>query len=160
METLTTLERAIRLQNVELFSDLRTDELALVASIASQVHQQSGDVLFRENAPSDALFVVLAGRVEMSRGGQAMFAVGEDETVGNWAFFDDQPSVVTATAVEESWLLKIEGRDFFDLLEDHSEMTPSMFQALFKRVRSLLVGGLGNQQRETVTPPLPKTDAP
>ena len=62
METLTTLERAIRLQKVELFSDLRTDELALVASIASQVRQQSGDVLFRENAPSDALFVVLAGR--------------------------------------------------------------------------------------------------
>ena len=158
MEILTTLERAIRLQKVELFSDLRTDELALVASIASQVHQRSGDVLFRENAPSDALFVVLAGRVEMSRGGQAMIAVGEDETVGNWAFFDDQPSVVTATAVEESWLLKIEGRDFFDLLEDHSEMTPSMFQALFKRVRSLLVPGLGNQQHETVTEPPPKTD--
>ena len=145
METLTTLEKAIRLQKVELFSDLRTDELALVASIASQTQQQPGDILFRENAPSDALFVVLAGRVEMSRGGQAMFSVGEDETVGNWAFFDDQPSVVTATAVEESWLLKIEGQDFFDLLEDHTEMTPSMFQALFKRVRSLLVGGLENQ---------------
>ena len=145
METLTTLERAVRLQKVELFSELRTDELALVASIASQTHQQPGDVLFRENAPSDALFVVLAGRVEMRRGEQVMFSVGEDETVGNWAFFDDQPSVVTATAVEESWLLKIEGQDFFDLLEDHTEMTPSMFQALFKRVRSLLVGGLGNQ---------------
>ena len=79
----------------------------------------------------------------MSRGGQAVFAVGEDDTVGNWAFFDDQPSVVTATAVEDSWLLKIEGQDFFDLLEDHGEMTPSMFRALFKRVRGLLVGGLG-----------------
>lgn len=142
METLTTIERAIRLQKVDLFSELETDELALVASIASQKEYKKGEELFRENGPSDALFVVLSGRIEMSRGGKPVFSVGRDETVGNWAFFDKQPSVVTAKAVEDSWLLKIEGQDFFELLADHTEMTPAMFQALFKRVRSLLVRGL------------------
>ena len=71
-----------------------------------------------------------------------MFTVGPDETVGNWAFFDQQPSVSTATGREDSWLLRIEAQDFFDLLADNTDMMPSMFQALFKRVRSLLVRGL------------------
>ena len=142
METLTTLDRAIRLQKVDLFSELETDELALVASIAARIECQQGDVLFKENAPSNALYVVLSGRIEMSRGGRSMFTVGPDETVGNWAFFDQQPSVSTATAREDSWLLRIEAQDFFDLLADNTDMMPSMFQALFKRVRSLLVRGL------------------
>ena len=74
-----------------------------------------------------------------------MFTVGLDETVGNWAFFDKQPSVSTATASETSWMLRIEAQDFFDLLADNTDMMPSMFQALFKRVRGLLVRGLGEQ---------------
>ena len=145
METLTTLDRAIRLQKVDLFNELETDELALVASIAVQIECQEGEVLFKENAPSNALYVLLSGQIEMSRGGQAMFTVGPDETVGNWAFFDKQPSVSTATASETSWMLRIEAQDFFDLLADNTEMMPSMFQALFKRVRGLLVRGLGEQ---------------
>ena len=142
METLTTLDRAIRLQKVDLFSELETDELALVASIAARIECKQGEVLFKENTPSNALYVVLSGRIEMSRGGQPMFTVGPDETVGNWAFFDQQPSVSTATGREDSWLLRIEAQDFFDLLADNTDMMPSMFQALFKRVRSLLVRGL------------------
>ncbi len=152
METLTTLDRAIRLQKVDLFSELETDELALVASIAAQIECQQGEVLFKENTPSNALYVVLSGRIEMSRGGQPMFTVGADETVGNWAFFDKQPSVSTATASETSWVLRIEAQDFFDLLADNTDMTPSMFQALFKRVRSLLVRGLGEQPAPSAGP--------
>jgi CRP/FNR family transcriptional regulator len=142
MEILTTLDKAIRLQKVELFRDLETDGLALAASIASHVHATGGTVLFQENGPASALYVVLEGRVQLSRGGREIFAVGPGETLGNWALFDDQPSLATATCVEDTWLLKIEREDFFDLLADHADMTQTMFKALVKRVRALLALGL------------------
>jgi CRP-like cAMP-binding protein len=151
METLTTLDRAIRLQKVELFSDLETSMLALLASIATQVEAKRGEVLVEQNRPLSALYVVLDGQIEMSRSGRTMFHVGSDETIGNWALFDEQPSVVTATALEDSSLLRIDREDFFDLLADHSEVTREMFQALFKRVRSLLTKGLGTSA--LTTPP-------
>ena len=69
METLTTLDRAIRLQKVDLFAELETDLLALLASIAKQIPYARGEVLFNEHAPSTALYVVLSGRIQMSRGG-------------------------------------------------------------------------------------------
>ncbi len=143
MENLSTLERAIRLQKVDLFSDLETDLLALLASIAQQIELHPSETLFEEKSPPRALYVVLAGRMEMERGGQPIFTVGTDETIGNWALFDDQPSVVTARAAEETSLLRIDREDFYDLLSDHTEITRKLFQALFKRVRNLLTTGLG-----------------
>ena len=146
METLTTLDKAIRLQKVELFGDMETDALALAASIASQIESPAGSVLFKENGSADALYVVLGGRVQLTRGGRQIVSVGPGETLGNWALFDDQPSVATATCVEDTWLLKIEREDFYDLLADHAEMTQRMFKALVKRVRSLLALGLSAEQ--------------
>ena len=152
MEKLTTLERAIRLQKVELFSDLETSMLALLGSIASQVEIKQGEVLVEQNRPLSTLYVVLSGAIEMSRSGRTMFRVGADETIGNWALFDEQPSVVTAKAIADTSLLRIERDDFFDLLADHSEMTREMFEALFKRVRSLLTKGLGTSSIVTRPP--------
>ena len=146
MENLTTLEKAIRLQKVELFSDLETDSLALAASIATQMHCPPGTVLFKENGSADALYVVLEGRIRLTRGNREIFAAGPGETLGNWALFDDQPSVATATCSENAALLKIEREDFFDLLADHADMTQKMFKALVKRVRSLLALGLTQDQ--------------
>ncbi len=145
MENLTTLDKAIRLQKVELFSDMETDALALAASIAQQLNCSPGTVLFQESGASDALFVVLAGRIQLTRGGREVFSIGPGETLGNWALFDDQPSVATATCAEDTWVLKIEREDFFDLLADHAEMTQRMFKALVKRVRSVLAKGLGGE---------------
>lgn len=146
METLTTLDKAIRLQKVELFSDMETDLLALAASIATQEECAPGKVLFQENGATDALYVVLEGRIRLTRGAREIFSVGPGETLGNWALFDDQPSPATATCVEPSGLLKIEREDFFDLLADHAEMTEKMFKALVKRVRALLALGLTQEQ--------------
>ena len=146
MENLTTLEKAIRLQKVELFGDLETDSLALAASIATQIQCPPGRVLFKESGSADALYVVLEGRIRLTRGNREIFSVGPGETLGNWALFDDQPSVATATCAENTALLKIEREDFFDLLADHADMTQKMFKALVKRVRSLLSLGLTQDQ--------------
>ncbi len=144
METLSTLDRAIKLQKVELFSELETELLALLGSIAEQVSVEPGDTIVEQGSALEALNVVLGGSIQMSRDGKALFSVGEGDTIGNWALFDRQPSVVTATAMEPSWLLKIDREEFYDLLADHSEMTRELFFALFKRVRSLLASGIAS----------------
>jgi CRP-like cAMP-binding protein len=148
MEQLTTLDRAIRLQKVDLFADLQTEPLALVASIAKQIEMPAGHTLVSQDSPIDALYVVLEGKIEMRRGGDVMFTVGSGETIGNWALFDRQQSVVTAIAAEPTELLKIDREDFYDLLAE-SEMTRELFQALFKRVRSLLSAGLAGESGTT-----------
>ena len=144
MDHLTILDRAIRLGKVALFSELETEMLGLAASIATLVTVEPGGALVDVDEPLDALYVVLEGRFEMRRAGRALFTVGPDETIGNWALFDPQPSMARAEAVEPSRLLRIDREDFYDLLADHPEMTRALFFALYKRVRTLLAPGLGD----------------
>lgn len=144
MDELTTLDRAIRLQRVELFEELETEALALIASIAERVGLEPGETLVEEGAVLDAIHVVLEGRLEMLRQGAQLFTVGAGETIGSWALFERRPSMATAKALEPTQLLRIGSEEFYDLLEDNSEMTRELFQALFKRMRTLLSPGLGD----------------
>ena len=151
MEELTTLERAIRLHRVELFSDLGTEMLALVASIARQIEVQQGEKLVEEGGPIPALYTVLEGKIEMRRGDSVVYSISENETLGNWALFDPKPSVVSAIAATNASLLQIDREEFFELLADHSEVTRELFQALFKRVRSLLSPGIDRQEQASAS---------
>ena len=152
MEELTTLERAIRLQRVDLFSDLETEMLALVASIARQIEVKQGEKLVEEGGPISALYTVLEGKIEMRRGASVIYSISSNETLGNWALFDRKPSVVSAIAATDTSLLAIDREEFFELLADHSEVTRELFQALFKRVRSLLSPGIGSLEEGSGTP--------
>ena len=152
MEELTTLERAIRLQRVDLFSDLETEMLALIASIARQIEVKQGEKLVEEGGPISALYTVLEGKIEMRRGASVIYSISSNETLGNWALFDRKPSVVSAIAATDTSLLAIDREEFFELLADHSEVTRELFQALFKRVRSLLSPGIGGLEEGSGTP--------
>jgi CRP/FNR family cyclic AMP-dependent transcriptional regulator len=152
MEELTTLERAIRLQRVDLFSDLETEMLALIASIARQIEVKQGEKLVEEGGPISALYTVLEGKIEMRRGASVIYSISSNETLGNWALFDRKPSVVSAIAATDTSLLAIDREEFFELLADHSEVTRELFQALFKRVRSLLSPGIGGPEEGSGTP--------
>ena len=46
--------------------------------------------------------------------------------------------MMTATALEESQLLKIRSEDFYDLLSDHGEITPVVFRAVIERMNRLI----------------------
>jgi aspartate ammonia-lyase len=55
-----------QLRTCEIFTDLDDDVLALIAPVVEHRRFGPGDPLFRAHAPRDALFVILAGNVEVS----------------------------------------------------------------------------------------------
>jgi len=102
----TTIEKVIFLQNVDVFSHVVTEQLAYIAAIAEEVSYLEKDVIFEVNQESDSMFVVAGGKVKLDRDGEEITTVGEKEAFGTWSLFDDEPRVATATAVEDSLLLR------------------------------------------------------
>lgn len=135
---LTAIEKVILLQNVDVFSGLRTDHLAHLAAITEEVSFLEGTDIYREADPADALYVVIEGKVRLHRSDQEISAADEKEAFGTWALFDREPRVVTATVVEDARLLRIDRDDFFDLLADHVQITQGLLETIVKRFRSLL----------------------
>ncbi len=138
MPELNIVEKVIALEGVELLKNLNPDQLARIASIASEVQVAAGKVILEPDKPLDALYVVLDGSVEIAQHGTPLTLATQNNVLGAWALFDPEPMPVTATAVEDTKLLRIGRDDFYDLLADNMEITASIFSMMVKRFRQLV----------------------
>ncbi len=136
--TLTPVDKVLCLQSVDVFKHATTEMLAFIGSIAQEVLAPKGHVIFRENDVSDAMYAVVRGRVRLDSSGKEVITAGSGQSFGTWALFDNQPRVMTATALEDVHLLKIRSEDFYDLLSDHDEITPVIFRAVIERINRLI----------------------
>lgn len=135
---LTTIEKVIFLQNVDVFSEVPSEQLAFLAAIAEEISVLENDVIYNKDDRSDALFLVLDGNVRLDRDGREITTVGSMEAFGTWALFDDEPRVATATAVADTRLLRIDHDDFYELLADNVEVTRGVLKMMVRRLRGLV----------------------
>ncbi|UCF68941.1 MAG: cyclic nucleotide-binding domain-containing protein, partial [Acidobacteriota bacterium] len=133
-----TIEKLFLLQNIDLLRDAPSAQLALLASIATEIHVDTGADLLELGQPADAMYVVVRGRVELEGRGEERLVAQEGEAFGTWALIDAAPSVMGATVSEPTHLLRIRRQDFNDLLADYPELGLGLLQGLAKRVRTLL----------------------
>jgi CRP-like cAMP-binding protein len=138
MAELNIVEKVIALEGVELLGNLTPEQLSRIASIAREVKYAPDKIIFEPTRPTDALFVVLDGTVELSRNGEVLHTAGQNEVLGTWALFDQEPMPFTAKTVEDTKVLRIGRDDFYDLLSDNVEITASIFSTLVKRFRKLV----------------------
>ena len=136
-ETLTPVDKVLCLQSVDVFKYATTEMLAYIGSIAREIPAPAGTVIFAEHDMSDAMYIVVSGSVRLEKEGTEVLVVGESQSVGTWALFDNAPRIMTAVAVDEVQLLKITSEDFYGFLADHEEITPAIFKAVIERVKNL-----------------------
>src|SRR2546425_12707583 len=135
---LTPVDKVLCLQSVDVFKHATTEMLAYIGSIAQEVQAPRRHVIFCEDDMSDAMYVVVSGRVRLDKTGKEVITVDTGQSFGTWALFDNQPRLLTATALEDVHLLKIRSEDFYDLLSDHDEITPVIFRAVIERINRLI----------------------
>ena len=135
---LTTLEKVIFLQNVDVFSEVETEKLATVAAIGVEVDAAPGEVVYVEAGPSDSMYLVLSGVVRLHRGEVDVTRARAGEAFGTWALFDDELRVVSATCEQRARLLRIDKEEFIELLADHVDITRGVLKAVVRRLRSVL----------------------
>jgi CRP/FNR family transcriptional regulator len=131
------IETVFQLLGVDLLKDARSAHLALLAIIADEVSVEKGTCLIREGEPTDALYVVVRGTVDL-RGIGDRLTIGEGGAFGTWALIDESPSPVEAVAAEPTRVLRILRGEFHDLVTDHPELAIGLLQGLARRIRSLV----------------------
>ncbi len=137
-EEMNLIEKVFLLQQVDLLHEARSEELATLASIAEEIEVDPGTLLLSQDEPTDALYVVISGAVELRRAGEQVMTAKDGTPFGTWALIDESPSLVSATALETSRLLRITREDFYDLLAEHNELVRGLLKGLARRVRKLV----------------------
>ena len=135
---LTTVEKVLLLQDVDIFEHTSTEDLSHVAAICEEIEYKADDIIFKEDEISDSMYIVIEGKVRLARGETEIMVAGKMQALGTWALFDDEPRVASATALETSQLLRIDKEEFIDLLADHVAITQSILKTMDKRLRRLM----------------------
>lgn len=140
---LTTVEKVILLQDIDIFEHIPTDGLAHLAAITEEIELAPGTVIYTEGEIPDGMYIVIDGQVELTREKQNVMVAGGKDVFGTWALFDEEPRVVSAAALRECRVLKIDKQDFIDLLADNVRITQSVLKTMVGRLRGLMtrVGG-------------------
>src|SRR5438045_6599002 len=99
MPTLNQRDRVICLQSVDVCKHATTEMLAYIGSIAQEFDAPKGGVVFSEDDVSDAMYVIVTGRVRLDKAGNEVMTVSTGQSFETWALFVSQPRVMTATAV-------------------------------------------------------------
>jgi CRP/FNR family cyclic AMP-dependent transcriptional regulator len=128
-----------QLAKIHLFAGLRPEALRLVAEVTHEETHPQGTVVFRHGDVGEKLYLILEGRVRITRevqgmGEEALAVVGPGEVFGEMALLDDSVRSADARVHEPCRLLAIHRDAFDDLLFVHKDLA---YEVLWNVVRTL-----------------------
>jgi CRP/FNR family cyclic AMP-dependent transcriptional regulator len=135
--------RAEQLKRIELFTGLKAEALELISQVATEESHTLGTKIFQHGDAGDKLYLILEGRVRISRevpgmGEEALAVLGPGQVFGEMALLDESPRSADARVHERCRLLAIPKDGFDDLLFLHKDLA---YEVLWSIVR-MLVGRL------------------
>src|SRR5215471_15351003 len=92
----TTSDREDQLAKIPFFDGLTREALALIAQVTTEESHALGTRIFQYGDAGDKLFVILEGKVRISRevagmGEEALAVLGPGEVFGDMALLDESP---------------------------------------------------------------------
>jgi CRP/FNR family transcriptional regulator, cyclic AMP receptor protein len=134
--TLTHDRRAELLAGCPLFRGIDQAGLADLAELATPVDFPAGHVIARQGEIGTGLFVVIAGRVRVSRDGNELARLGPGDFFGEMSVIDGLPRVAQVVASEPTRCLALASWEFERLILDHPAIGLAILRGLSARLRS------------------------
>lgn len=127
------------LKKIPLFRYLTYQELVKVLNITYLETYDAGAQIIKEGDSGEELYIVLAGRVVVSRGAQEIVELHPGVHFGEMALVDQSPRSATVTAKDPTRLLVVQRRSFYTLIRKEPVLAVkllwSFVQVLSRRLR-------------------------
>ena len=123
------------LKAVPLFQGMTDQALEAVAALANEVAIADGATVTREGDPGDSFFVIVDGRLRISRHGETIRDLGPGEFLGEISLVDGRPRTATAVAVGPVNAIVIERPAFLELMDRFGAVRLGILMALSDRIR-------------------------
>lgn len=132
-------EEARQLGTVPLFSKLESSKLKLIAFTSEQLQLRPGEYLFHNDDPSDSIYLILDGTLEVVAehdDGRVDVIVerGKNEIIGEMGVISNAPRSASIRAKDSVTVLKIEADAFLSLLSENPSMSLYVMRELSDRL--------------------------
>jgi CRP/FNR family cyclic AMP-dependent transcriptional regulator len=148
LKSQTLSQRQRRLQNTPLFRTLKPIEVKFVDGLMHERRYLPEEIIFDENEEGQALYLVMSGRVEISRmhegRRQLVSELGPGSFFGDLALLDDSPRSARARAIDHCELAVFFRDDFLALMDTDAvigyKISLALARHIGQRLRNVLDG--------------------
>jgi len=131
----STAEQIALLKHTALFAETPENVLSSIAPIMKEVLFQDGEQIFAKGDLGTSLFIVQEGEVGIFNGAQQLAAFRSGDFFGELALLDAEPRSATAIAHGAVVAFRLDQEDFYDVMEERSEVLRNIMRVLCKRLR-------------------------
>ncbi len=128
------------LRQIPLFAKLTEAQLQFIVDRSSIVEYKKDQIIYRQEDPPNALFCLLSGRVVLSAkdkfGNDAVLEyLHRGKYFGIISLITGEPHSVTAKAINDSILLKIDREEFKKIISKIPQLSLDLMQSLSRRLK-------------------------
>jgi CRP-like cAMP-binding protein len=138
LKSQTLSPRQSRLQNAPLFRSLKPLEVKFVDGLMHERRYLPEEIIFDENEEGQALYLVMGGRVEISRmqdgSRQLVSELGPGNFFGDLALLDNSPRSARARAIDHCELAVFFRDDFLALMDTDAVIGYKISLALARHI--------------------------
>jgi CRP/FNR family transcriptional regulator, cyclic AMP receptor protein len=133
-----TRERKIELLgSMPLFEGVEADDLGGIADRAVEVDYRPNGVIVREGEIGTGFFVIVTGRVRVTRDGETVSNLGPGEFFGELSVLDRRPRNAQVAATEPTSCLALASWDLEAVIAEQPRVALAMLRVLAGRLRDL-----------------------
>jgi CRP-like cAMP-binding protein len=128
------LERILQLRTAPPLANLPAHDLATVAEFARERALSRGTILLREGEPLGGMYLILEGRLRLTRQGRELGLLGPGTAIGLVGLLARDRHGFGAVAESDALVLQIEADTALDLLEDHFSMLRHVMREICRQI--------------------------
>ena len=122
-----------------LYPDLDTAFLRSIGAEFDQIAVAGGSTLVRRGDPSDALYIVISGRLVATQQSEVgdivrLGEIGRGEMIGEMSILSGGLRTATVTALRDSRLVRISNQTFLEFMQRHPSVTRQFIHILTSRL--------------------------
>ena len=147
-------QEADQLRKVPMLAGFDDSQLRLIAFTSDALHFHDGDYLFMQNQPSDSVYVLMEGEVDVvisvEDGHEVVIStLQENQMVGEMAVFRESPRSASVRAKGDVKTLKIPNERFLKLITDNPQIAIHVMRQMSERLfqTTELAASYHNQNR-------------
>jgi CRP/FNR family cyclic AMP-dependent transcriptional regulator len=125
-----------RLARVPLFKALSKRDLEFLASRVDEVSLKPGQTAIREGQPTDAFFILVTGKVNVTRAGKPAAQLGPGDFFGEIGMLDNGPATATVVAEGPVDAMVLSHAQFRDAIKGNDGLAMQVIAAMAQRLRA------------------------
>jgi CRP/FNR family transcriptional regulator, cyclic AMP receptor protein len=125
------------LKGAPLFDSLSRKDLTHLARVSEDLEVEPGKVLCNEGEIGQEFFVIVDGKVKVTRKGRRVATRSSGQFVGEIALLEDVPRTATVTAETPVRLFVLTRKDFRHLLDTNPSVERKVLRALARRLAEI-----------------------